>query len=98
MKLGVVIGTVVSTRKVDNNDGLTMLIVSYLTEELVDTGKSAVCIDSVGAGEGDIVLICSSSSARLTAATKRAVTDNTIVGIVDAISAGGRTAYLKERA
>jgi len=88
----------VSTRKVDNNDGLTMLIVSYLTEELVDTGKSAVCIDSVGAGEGDIVLICSSSSARLTAATKRAVTDNTIVGIVDAISAGGRTAYLKERA
>jgi microcompartment protein CcmK/EutM len=95
MKLGTVIGNVVSTRKVENNGGLKMLVVSYLTDELVDTKKTAVCIDTVGAGVGDVVLLCSSSSARLTAMTGRAVTDNTIVGIVDAISVNSVYTYEK---
>ncbi len=98
MKLGIVIGNVVSTRKVGNNTGLKMLVVSYLNDELVDTKKTAVCIDTVSAGRGDVVLLCSSSSARLTSMTKRAVTDNTIVGIVDAISSGGTYTYRKNRA
>lgn len=97
MKLGMVIGNVVSTRKVVNNEGLKMLVVSYLTDELADTKKTAVCIDTVSAGKGDIVLLCSSSSARLTSMTSKAVTDNTIVGIVDAISAGGKYTYRKEQ-
>ncbi len=97
MKLGMVIGNVVSTRKVVNNEGLKMLVVSYLTDELVDTQKTAVCIDTVGAGKGDIVLLCSSSSARLTSMTSKAVTDNTIVGIVDEISAGSKYTYKKHR-
>lgn len=95
MKLGIVIGNVVSTRKVGNNLGLKMLVVSYLNEDLLDTKRTAVCIDTVGAGRGDLVLLCSSSSARMTSLTKRAVTDNTIVGIVDAISAGNMYTYRK---
>ncbi len=95
MKLGLVIGNVVSARKVGNNDGLKMLVVSYLNEELVDTKRTAVCIDTVSAGTGDVVLLCSSSSARMTSMTRRAVTDNTIVGIVDAISAGTMYTYRK---
>lgn len=95
MKLGVVIGNVVSTRKVESVSGLKMLVVSYLNGDLVDTKKTAVCLDTVGAGSGDVVLLCSSSSARLTAATRNAVTDNTIVGIVEAISSGGTTTYSK---
>ncbi|MBP1653744.1 MAG: Ethanolamine utilization protein EutN/carboxysome structural protein Ccml [Bacteroidetes bacterium] len=95
MKLGVVIGNVVSTRKVESVSGLKMLVVSYLNGDLVDTRKTAVCLDTVGAGSGDVVLLCSSSSARLTAATRNAVTDNTIVGIVEAISSGGTTTYSK---
>ena len=97
MKLGVVIGNVVATRKVENVGGLKMLVVSYLNEELVDTKKSAVCIDTVGAGSGDLVLLCSSSSARLTAMTSKAATDNTIVGIVDTISAGGKPIFRNNR-
>jgi microcompartment protein CcmK/EutM len=97
MKLGIVIGTVVSTKKVANNEGLKMLVVSYLNDELVDTKKTAVCIDTVNAGRGDVVLLCSSSSARMTSMTNRAVTDNTIVGIVDAISANGKDTYKKNR-
>jgi microcompartment protein CcmK/EutM len=97
MKLGMVIGNVVSTRKVVNNEGLKMFVVSYMNDELFDTKKTAVCIDTVGAGKGDIVLLCSSSSARLTSMTGKAVTDNTIVGIVDAISAGGKYTYRKHQ-
>ncbi len=95
MKLGMVIGNVVSARKVGNNEGLKMLVVSYLNEDLVDTKRTAVCIDTVNAGTGDVVLLCSSSSARMTSMTRKAVTDNTIVGIVDAISAGTMYTYRK---
>ena len=59
MKLGIVIGNVVSTRKVGSVGGLKMLVVSYLNDELVDTKKTAVCIDTVNAGSGDMVLLCS---------------------------------------
>jgi microcompartment protein CcmK/EutM len=98
MKLGIVIGNVVSTRKVGNNEGLKMLVVSYLNDDLVDTKRTAVCIDTVSAGKGDVVLLCASSSARLTSMTGKAVTDNTIVGIVDAISSGNKYTYKKDRA
>lgn len=97
MKIGKVIGKVVSTRKEGKVDGLPILVVSYLDEKLVDTGKSAACIDTVNAGQGDIVLLCASSSARMTAATRDVATDNTIVGIVDAVSAGSTFTYRKSK-
>ena len=93
MKLGLVIGNVVSTRKEGNLENLKILVVSYLDEELNDTKKTAACIDSAGAGEGEIVLLCSSSSARLTSVTNNVATDNTIVGIVDSISSKSRNIY-----
>lgn len=95
MKLGLVIGKLVSTRKEGNIDGLRILVVSYLDEEMNDTKNTVACIDSVNAGEGDVVMICSSSSARLTATTKNAATDSTIVGIVDSISMERKYLYKK---
>ena len=97
MKLGLVIGNVVSTRKVGKVEGLKILVVSYLNEKMEDTNKTAACIDTVNAGEGDIVLLCSSSSARLTAMTKNVATDNTIVGIVDSVSSGNDYLYRKSK-
>jgi microcompartment protein CcmK/EutM len=95
MKLGKVIGNVVSTSKEGNITGLKILVISYLDENLNDTKKTAACIDTVSAGEGDIVLLCSSSSARMTKMTRHAASDNTIVGIVDAISSGSKYTYKK---
>jgi ethanolamine utilization protein EutN len=95
MKLGLVIGNVVSTRKEGNVKGLKILVVSYLDEQMNDTKKTAACIDTVSAGEGDIVLLCSSSSARLTALTKNVATDNTIVAIVDSVSSEGKYIFKK---
>jgi ethanolamine utilization protein EutN len=97
MKIGKVIGKVISTRKEGKVDGLPILVVSYLDEKLADTGKSAACIDTVNAGQGDIVLLCASSSARMTAATRDVATDNTIVGIVDAVSTGSTFTYKKSQ-
>lgn len=95
MKLGLVIGKLVSTRKEGKLEGLKILIVNYLTENLERTKDTAACIDTVNAGEGDIVLLCSSSSARLTKLTKDVATDNTIVGIVDSVMQGGKYIYKK---
>ena len=95
MQLAKIIGKVISTRKEGNVQGLKILVARYLDEELRELPKTAACIDSVGAGEGDVVLLCSSSSARMTRLTKGVSTDNTIVGIVDTISMGGDSIYVK---
>ena len=95
MKLGKIIGNVVSTRKEGNIEGLKIMIVTYLDENLSDTNNSAACIDTVNAGDGDIVLLCSSSSARITRMTKDKAIDNTIVGIIDSISSANNYLYRK---
>lgn len=97
MKLGRVIGQIVSTRKEGNLEGLPMLVVKYLDENLNDRSRSAACIDTVSANDGDIVLLCMSSSARMTKYTQNVCTDNTIVGIVDIISSRGEDWYKKTK-
>lgn len=97
MKIGRVIGKVVSTKKEGNVEGLPILVVSYLDDTLSDTGKTAACIDTVNAGDGDVVLLCSSSSARMTSKTTNVATDNTVVGIVDSVSAGSTYIYRKSK-
>ena len=96
MHLGKVIGNVVSVRKESNLEGLKLLVIQYMNEELELTKKSVVCTDTVNAGPGDIVLVCASSSARMTRLTKNVCTDNTIVGIVDSIPSGGDVIYHKK--
>lgn len=95
MQLAKVIGNVVSVRKEHNLKGLKLLVVEYLDEKVQETKKTVVCTDTVSAGPGDIVLTCSSSSARLTTMTENVCTDNTIVGIVDSISSDNTWIYKK---
>jgi microcompartment protein CcmK/EutM len=95
MQFARIIGNVVSTRKEGKVQGLKILLARYLDEDLHETAKTAACIDTVGAGTGDIVMLCSSSSARMTYLTKGVCTDNTVVGIVDTISNGHKTIYSK---
>jgi ethanolamine utilization protein EutN len=88
MQFGKVIGQVISTRKEGKIQGLRLLIVETLDENLKASGKILTSTDTVNARIDDIVLLCSSSSARMTAMTTGVCTDNTIVGIVEVISAG----------
>jgi len=54
-----------------------------------------VAVDSVGAGEGEIVLCCSGSSARMTGTTEERPVDAVIVAIVDSAELNGTRVYEK---
>lgn len=98
MLLGKVIGTVVATRKEPELEGLRMLLVRELDAEYRASGKIIVAIDAVGAGDGEVVLFCAGSSARLTSVTKDRPVDHVIMAIVDAVNADGVTVYDKAEA
>jgi microcompartment protein CcmK/EutM len=94
MKLGRIVGTVVSTRKDPSLDSLKLLIVENLTTELAREGGYVVAIDSVGAGLGEVILYATGSSARLTAVTKDRPVDAVIMAIVDSFDVEGRSVRL----
>lgn len=103
MFIGKVSGSVVASQKIESVVGRKLLLVQAMTVEgkepgaLATTGRVAVAIDTLGAGEGDIVLVTQGSSARLTDATKNIPTDAVIIGIIEEIQSGGRGVYKKKR-
>jgi len=99
MFLAKVTGSVVSTQKVDVMVGQKLIVVEPLRlndktrGELVGTGRTFICVDTVGAGEGETVLIVQGSSARFTEQTKKLPVDATIIGIVDQVNVGGAAVF-----
>jgi microcompartment protein CcmK/EutM len=57
MELGLVIGNIVSTIKQKNYHGRKLLLVDALDADLNPTGTTTICVDTVDAGEGDVVLV-----------------------------------------
>lgn len=88
MYLGKVIGTVVSTSKNEHLVGMKLLVVERLDEHLVRDGTTEVAVDSVGAGTGEVVIVCKGSSARYVFGNGNAPVDTSIVGIVDTVEVG----------
>ena len=99
MFLARVTGSVVSTQKVRSMTGHKLLIVEPLRvdpqtrDRLVGTGRSFVVVDTVGAGQGETVLVVQGSSARLTPETDKLPVDATIIGIVDTVNVENRTIF-----
>jgi len=81
--LGKVIGTVWSTRKDENLIGAKFLIVRHLDLEMKEKDNFVVAVDSVGAGEGETVLVATGSSSRQTSFTQNKPVDAVIMAIVD---------------
>ena len=93
MFLAKVIGHVVATQKTPEFQGMKLLFIQpYINRDqvLVPSGSSVVAVDSVGAGEGELVLFTQGGSARLTHNTKGAPLDAVIVGIVDSVEVDGK--------
>ncbi|WP_040284199.1 EutN/CcmL family microcompartment protein [Tessaracoccus massiliensis] len=88
MYLAQVTGTVVSTSKDERLVGFKLLLTRRLDETGAMTGDPEVCIDTVGAGTGETVIITKGSSARFAADRREAPLDATVVGIVDAVEIG----------
>jgi ethanolamine utilization protein EutN len=92
--LGKVVGTVVSTQKDPNLVGLKLQLVQAVSvKDQQPEGRTLVAVDSVGAGVGDLVMLVTGSSARLTALTRQAPTDATIVAIVDIVEVDGTVVF-----
>jgi ethanolamine utilization protein EutN len=83
MQLARVIGTVVSTVKNESLAGRKFLIVQTLDANLQPKGKPQIALDSVGAGEGELVFWCRGKEASFPFKRDDTPTDCTIVGIVD---------------
>ena len=102
MFVGKVTGSLVSTQKVEAMRGHKMLLVEphcldKETHTVFSTiGKTFVAVDTVGAGEGEFVLVVQGSSARLTPETKNLPVDAVIVGIVDSVHVEHKCVYSKE--
>ena len=94
-----VTGSVVATQKVDSMVGRKLLVVEpYRIDaetrgQLKTTGRTFVAVDTVGAGEGEFVLITQGSSARLTPETKNLPIDTVIIGIVDTVQVDGQEVF-----
>lgn len=102
MFLAKVAGSLVSTQKVDSMIGFKLLVVEpYRLEpnkrqSLVTTGRTFVAVDTLGAGEGDFVLLTQGSSARLTPETKNLPIDAVVIGIVDQVHVEQMCVYNRE--
>jgi len=95
MKMGKVVGTVVATQKDEKIEGLRLLLVQDLTLDLKEKDTFVVAADSVGAGDHEVVLYASGSSARMTTATQNRPVDATVMAIVDTVATGGTVRYDK---
>ena len=95
MKLGRIVGTVVSTTKDEKVDGLKLYVVRDLSIEMTDRDSFVVAADSVGAGVGEVVLYASGSSARQTKMTDGRPIDACVMAIVDQIDVSNRLVFDK---
>lgn len=96
MILGRVIGTVVSTCKDEKLVGKKLLIVQPLQiRDLKQKGDPVVAVDTVGAGESEVVLMVAGSSARQTDKTDKIPVDAAIMAIVDSVELAGKLVFSK---
>jgi microcompartment protein CcmK/EutM len=99
MFLAKVTGSVVSTHKVASMTGHKLLTVEPMRvnpanrRELISTQRTFVVVDTVGAGQGEMVLIVQGSSARLTPETEKLPVDAVIIGIVDTVHVENETIF-----
>ncbi len=98
MQIGRVDGSVVSTAKEPSLEGRKLLIVRLLDVDAQETGDYVVAIDAVNAGNGDVVLVATGSSARLTEITKDRPSDAVIIAIIDSWDIGGDVKWLRSEA
>lgn len=96
MILARVRGNVVSTTKSEKLDGLKLLLVVPIEiSSFAEKGQPLVAIDSVGAGEGEVVMCVGGSSSRQTSVTDGKPVDLTIIGIIDSVELKGEMIFEK---
>jgi ethanolamine utilization protein EutN len=95
MLIARVVGSAVSTAKDARMTGLKLLVVRESNALDEPFGDAFVAADTVGAGEGELVLIARGSAARQTSATDGCPIDAAIVGILDSLEVDGEVTFRK---
>jgi ethanolamine utilization protein EutN len=89
MYIGKVIGTVVSTIKIDHLEDRKLLIVDMLDLEGKETGYYDIAVDVVQSGLGDTVLVIDEGNgARQVLGIDPGAVRAVIVGVVDEVALG----------
>lgn len=85
MLLARVIGNVVATQKNQRYEGARIMLCRQIAPDGEDMDYTCLALDSVSAGEGDIVIIVQEGWGASTASTGKAgaAIDSAIVGVVD---------------
>lgn len=90
MKLATVVGNVQSTVKHPIYNGLKIMVVQPLDADAAPTGATMLALDSVQAGEGDLVLIApEGNTARQVIGDMQSPVHCVILGIVDEVDRTG---------
>jgi ethanolamine utilization protein EutN len=87
MILARVLGNVVATQKNERYANARVMLCQPVTPEGEEWGATLLALDSVDAGEGDLVLVVQEGWSASTAATgeQGAAIDSAIVGVVDRV-------------
>lgn len=89
-------GNVVSTNKSERLKGMKLLVLRQIDIPTgKETGNMFVAVDTIGAGEGEVVLVVNGSSARQTSHTDSKPVDASIIAIVDSIEIEGNVVFKK---
>lgn len=86
MKFGKIIGRVVSTQKVESFEGLKLVLVQPLNEELKNVGTALVAVDTLSADIGQIIYYETSKEASRVIEREMNPCDAAIMGIIDEIN------------
>jgi ethanolamine utilization protein EutN/carbon dioxide concentrating mechanism protein CcmL len=95
MLIGKVVGSVVATRKDEKLAQQKLLLVQVHDQENRPKDQYVVAVDAVGAGDQDMVLYATGSSARQTTLTEGRPCDAVIMAVVDSWDLGGQNVYEK---
>ncbi len=90
MKIGRVVGTVVSTISAPVFDGRRLLLCDLLDASGRPDGSYLICVDTVGSGAGEAVLILDEgNSARQVIGVPSGPVRAVVVGVIDELIADG---------
>lgn len=90
MYLGIIRGTVIAQRNASGLEGTKLLLVQPVDEHGTPSGDIHAAVDTVQAGEGDLVYLVGSREAALACDPWFVPVDAAIVGIVDGVDAPPR--------
>jgi ethanolamine utilization protein EutN len=89
-----VIGQAVATVKTESLRAVSLMLVQRADNSGAAAGDAFVAVDTVGAGDGELVLVAQGSAAREAVRVAGPI-DAAIVAILDSLTVGGKRTYTR---